>query len=307
MAEIVALSDLIDEVQARTVGLDELGRVDAALVMRRELEAAADGVVDHFVGQARVADCSWTAIAELMGVSKQAARARFAHRVERVSWGGLWVAPRLAACLDRAVAEARESGDDAVGTDHLLIGLMEEGVAAAALERLGVSATGIRETVGRVFGSRAVGQADKSQLPATPSVHIPLSAEATDALSGALALSRSDTCEVLRTEHVLFVLATDPGGRARRVLDALRVPVADVKRELAPCLPRTRRRRRRLGKGEGPRSMSPRAFGWTVRDDSVLPDASPAPSRRVTGGLRVGRPARHGAGSSSVPAPRRSA
>jgi hypothetical protein len=55
-------------------------------------------------------------------------------------------------------------------------------------------------------------------------------------------------------------------------------------------------------KGEGPRSMSPRAFGWTVRDDSVLPDASPAPSRRVTGGLRVGRPARHGAGSSSVPA-----
>jgi hypothetical protein len=57
------------------------------------------------------------------------------------------------------------------------------------------------------------------------------------------------------------------------------------------------------GKGEGPRSMSPRAFGWTVRDDSVLPDASPAPSRRVTGGLRVGRPARHGVGSSSVPAP----
>jgi hypothetical protein len=56
-------------------------------------------------------------------------------------------------------------------------------------------------------------------------------------------------------------------------------------------------------KGEGPRSMSPRAFGWTVRDDSVLPNASPAPSRRVTDGLRVGRPARHGAGSSSVPAP----
>jgi ATP-dependent Clp protease ATP-binding subunit ClpA len=251
MAEVVVGSDLINEVQARTVGLDELGRVDAALAVSRALEAAADEVVDHFVGQARAADHSWTAIAELMGVSKQAARARFAHRVERVSWGGIWVAPRLAACLDRAVAEARQGREDEVGTDHLLIGLMEEGVAAAALERLGVSATAIREAMDRLFGSRRPGHEDASPLPAespTPPGHTPLSADATDALSGALALSRSDSCEVLRTEHLLFVLATDPGGRARRVLNALGVQVADVKRELAPCLPRTRRRRHRRGR-----------------------------------------------------------
>jgi ATP-dependent Clp protease ATP-binding subunit ClpA len=249
MAEVVTGSDLINEVQTRTVGLDELGRVDAALAVSRALEAAADEVVDHFVGQARAADHSWTAIAELMGVSKQAARARFAHRVERVSWGGIWVAPRLAACLDRAVAEARQGREDEVGTDHLLIGLMEEGVAAAALERLGVSATAIREAMDRLFGSRGPGHEDASPLPAdTPPAHTLLSADATDALSGALALSRSDSCEVLRTEHLLFVLATDPGGRARRVLNALGVQVADVKRELAPCLPRTRRRRRRRGR-----------------------------------------------------------
>jgi ATP-dependent Clp protease ATP-binding subunit ClpA len=251
MAQVMATSDLINEVQARTVGMDELGRVDAALAMSRELEAAADGLVDHFVGEARAADCSWTAIAELMGVSKQAARARFAHRVERVSWGGIWVAPRLAACLDRAVAEAREAGDGEVGTDHLLIGLMEEGLAAAALERLGVNATAIRETRDRLVGNRGPGQKDASALPArtpTRSAQIPLSADSTDALSAAMALSRSDSCETLRTEHVLFVLAIDPGGRARRVLNALGVQVADVKRELAPCLPRSRRRRRRLAR-----------------------------------------------------------
>jgi ATP-dependent Clp protease ATP-binding subunit ClpA len=257
MAEVMATSDLINEVQARTVGMDELGRVDAALAMSRELEAAADGVVDHFVGEARAADCSWTAIAELMGVSKQAARARFAHRVERVSWGGIWVAPRLAACLDRAVAEAREAGDGEVGTDHLLIGLMEEGLAAAALERLGVNATAIRETRDRLVGNRGPGPKDASALPARTLTHsaqipfsaqVPLSTDSTDALSAAMALSRSDSCETLRTEHVLFVLAIDPGGRARRVLNALGVQVADVKRELAPCLPRTRRRRRRLAR-----------------------------------------------------------
>jgi hypothetical protein len=72
MAEIVALSDLVDEVRARAVP-DELSRVDAAIRFGRELEGAADRVVDHFVGEARNADCSWTAIAQLLGVSKQTA------------------------------------------------------------------------------------------------------------------------------------------------------------------------------------------------------------------------------------------
>ena len=244
MTEVVALSDLVDEVQARTVGLDELGRVDAALRVGRELEGAAALVVDHFVGQARAVDHSWTAIAEVMGVSKQAARARFAHRVERVSWGGTSVAPRLAACLDRAVAEAKADGSDEVGTHHLLIGLMEEGVAAAVLERLGVDATAMRQAVDRLFGSRGSSHAESPAL----------SLEATDALNGASALSRSDPCEIPRTEQLLFVLATDPGGRARRVLNALGVQVADIKRELAPCLclPRTSRRRRRRLARSGP-------------------------------------------------------
>jgi hypothetical protein len=60
------------------------------------------------------------------------------------------------------------------------------------------------------------------------------------------------------------------------------LPVGDSKSTRArpagsgPCLPATVDAQAR--KGEGPRSMSPRAFDWTVRDDSVLPDASPAPS-----------------------------
>jgi Clp amino terminal domain, pathogenicity island component len=250
MAQHVTVSDLVDEVYARTGGSDELGRVDAALEVSRELEAAADAVVDHFVGEARVADCSWTAIAERMGVSKQAARARFAHRVERISWGGIWVAPRLAACLDRAGVEARDGDQNEVGTEHLLIGLMEDGLGAATLERLGVSATAIREAVDRLFGRRRPRHADNPlpAQPAMPSAEMPLSADATDAMTGALALSRSDSCQVVRTEHLLFVLATDPGGRARRVLNALQVDVADVKRELAQCLPRTTGRRRRLGR-----------------------------------------------------------
>jgi ATP-dependent Clp protease ATP-binding subunit ClpA len=113
---------------------------------------------------------------------------------------------------------------------------MEEGVAATALERLGVTTASLQQAVDRLFGRRTWAR------PESP----PLSLEATDALGAAVALSRSDPCEVLRTEHLLFVLATDPGGRARRVLNAVGVQVADVKRELEPCLPRTRRRRRRL-------------------------------------------------------------
>jgi len=58
------------------------------------------------------------------------------------------------------------------------------------------------------------------------------------------------------TEHLLMVLAGDPGSRARRILDALGVRVADIKKELdCKQLTRPARKRRRFGHG-GLRSCS---------------------------------------------------
>lgn len=63
-----------------------------------------------------------------------------------------------------------------------------------------------------------------------------MSAEATyalDAASGSAAANDSaNTAPEVRTEHLLAVLALDPGSRARRVVNDLEVDIAAIKREL---------------------------------------------------------------------------
>jgi hypothetical protein len=56
-----------------------LDRVEAALAVGAELASGADELIGQFVTEARQAGCSWTEIGQRMGVSKQAARQRFAH------------------------------------------------------------------------------------------------------------------------------------------------------------------------------------------------------------------------------------
>ena len=118
-------------------------------------------------------------------------------------------------------------GVDEIGTHRLLTGLLTEGVAAAILERLDVRADAIRAASQRLFGPPA-GVAD-DQTP-------PMSTEAVRALDAAAcnaaASGSPDTPTEVRTEHLLAVLALDPGSRARRVLNDLGVDIAAIKREL---------------------------------------------------------------------------
>jgi ClpX C4-type zinc finger/Clp amino terminal domain, pathogenicity island component len=125
-----------------------------------------------------------------------------------------------------------------------LTGLLAEGLAAAILEKLGVTGEAIRDSSHRLFGS---------PLPVIDQVP-PMSAEAKCAIDAAGHIARnnapgSDSGEVVGTEHLLGVLALDPGSRARRVLNDLDVDVAAIERELNCYVTlNPRRRRRRDGK-----------------------------------------------------------
>jgi len=77
--EVVSLSDLADGVRRHSPG-EPLDRIEAALVVSEELTSSADQLIGHFVAEARAAGCSWTEIGQRFGVSKQAARQRFAQR-----------------------------------------------------------------------------------------------------------------------------------------------------------------------------------------------------------------------------------
>ncbi|WP_344237542.1 hypothetical protein [Actinocorallia libanotica] len=55
-------------------------RLAVASALADALDDTADALVEHFVGNARCAGASWSTIAAVLGVSKQAAHQRFASR-----------------------------------------------------------------------------------------------------------------------------------------------------------------------------------------------------------------------------------
>jgi hypothetical protein len=127
-----------------------------------------------------------------MGVSKQAARQRFAQQAQPPAPAGsqpqgkLKPKERLLACLEAAGREAAADGAAEIGTHHLLIGLFEEGVAAAILEGLGGRADAGRAAARELFP----GTGQPGEVPP------PESAEARDAIcgAGAGALARRGGC-----------------------------------------------------------------------------------------------------------------
>jgi len=218
---------LVAQVHGRAAA-DAAGLLDAAVAVSTDHAAAADRLLDHFVANARETGMSWTDIGARLGVSKQAARQRFATPAPvGVLPFAARPAPRLQTCLDQAAHLARADGAGEVGTQHLLAGLLAEGVAAAILERVGVHAEAVRAASHRLFGPPA--DAPSNDIP-------PMSAEATCALDAAAHNAIVQGCNgapaEVRTEHLLAMLALDPGSRARRVLNDLRVDIAAIKGEL---------------------------------------------------------------------------
>jgi hypothetical protein len=253
--------DLVARVNATATSTQPLARLDAAIDVAAEAAAVGDRLLDHVVAQTRQVGCSWTDIGARLGVSKQAARQRFAARTEPLILpAAAQPNPRLQACLDRAGVEAQQDGADEISTHHLLAGLLAEGVAAAILERLGVSVQAIHEAAHRLFGP--TGPA-RDEVP-------PLSQEATCALDSAARHASTATpdspCPQVRTEHLLLVLALDLGSRARRVLNDLGTDIPGIKRELACYV--GDRPRRRAGRWKRPAAVG-RSCSFCGRSEKV--------------------------------------
>ncbi len=246
--DAVNLPALIGDVARRADG-SPLDQIEAALAASDELQSRADDLVGHFVTHARQAGCSWTEIGRRLGVSKQAARQRFTRQPAGAP-GQLAEKPMLLACRQAARREAAADGAAEVGTHHQLVGLFEDGAAAAIMEKLGLRREGVREAAHALFpaagelgtpGTPGASIADGAELP-------PESAAAREAVAGALSLARRAGSGYVGTEHLLGALALDPGSRARRVLIQLDVSIPAIKRELE-CYVSPSRRRRRRGKG----------------------------------------------------------
>jgi hypothetical protein len=124
--------------------------------------------------------------------------------------------------------EARRLNHGYIGTEHLLLGLIHEGegVAARALESLGISLEAVRHQVEEVIGQ---GQHEPAQkIPFTPRA------------KKALELSRREALAMghnyVGTEHILLGLLREGDGVAAQVLVGLGVDLNRVREQVIQVL-----------------------------------------------------------------------
>jgi hypothetical protein len=137
---------------------DPLARVAGAAQLAVELQLSADQLVDGVVAEARQANYSWAQIGGALGVTRQAAQQRFVTRVEPAEPGkAAYVEGCGGRFLAAAAEEARELGGNYVGTEHMLLALLDAGdeIAAHALTALGITANAVRERIREIVGGRA--------------------------------------------------------------------------------------------------------------------------------------------------------
>ncbi len=217
----MTLDELISETRARTPSLDPLDLLASAARRQQELADVGDELLDHFVQDARAAECSWSQIGAALGVSKQAAQQR--HSALRSFIGKLvggaeaamgQMFKRFSSRARRAVVlgqeEARLLRHDFMGTEHLLLGLLAEGegIAAQTLQQCGITLDAARAEIEEIIGCGAE----------TPRGHITFTPRAKKVLELALREAQHLGHNVIGTEHILLGLLSETEGVATQVL-----------------------------------------------------------------------------------------
>src|ERR1700685_2699940 len=127
-----------------------------------------------------------------------------------------------------AQEEARMLNHNYIGTEHLLRGLIQEGegVAAKALESLGISLEAVRQQVEEIIGR---GQQ-------APSGHIPFTPRAKQVLKLALHEALQLGHNYIGTEHILLGLIREGEGVAAQVLVRLGADLDTVRQQVIELL-----------------------------------------------------------------------
>ena len=127
-----------------------------------------------------------------------------------------------------AQEEARLLDHGYIGTEHLLLGLIHEGegVAAKALESVGISLVAVRQQVEAIIGR---GQQ-------APSGHIPFTSRAKKVLELSLREAGQLGCDYIGTEHILLGLVREGDGVAAQVLVRLGADLNRVRQQVIQLL-----------------------------------------------------------------------
>ena len=124
--------------------------------------------------------------------------------------------------------EARMLNHNYIGTEHLLLGLIHEGegVAAKALESLGISLEAVREQVEEIIG----------QGQQAPTGHIPFTPRAKKVLELSMREALQLNHPYIGTEHILLGLIREGEGVAAQVLIKLGADLNRVRNQVLQLL-----------------------------------------------------------------------
>ncbi len=151
--------------------------------------------------------------------------------------------------------EARRLNHSYIGTEHLLLGLIHEGegVAAKALDSLGIGLAAVRQQVEEVIGQGKQG----------PSGHIPFTPRAKKVLELSLREALDLGHNYIGTEHILLGLIREGEGVAAQVLVELGAERERVRDRVVELL--------QGGAGEGlPPGPAARAAGPRAQPSGVM-------------------------------------
>jgi ATP-dependent Clp protease ATP-binding subunit ClpA len=202
----------------------------ALTALRQELETIEPSLVQRALG----AGASWSKIARALGISKQAAHHKYRHLADRAltdatAGSKILVTGEARQSIQFAREEAKRLGHRAIGTEHILLGILRcnRSHAVKALGRLGVTHDGAIEFL-------------RSTLPGLPpddpnaadKRKDGVTAHARRIMEGSLreALNRGDG--YIGVEHLLLALLTDSRNGAVQTLEALHATPSRIKTQL---------------------------------------------------------------------------
>jgi ATP-dependent Clp protease ATP-binding subunit ClpA len=184
-----------------------------------------------------------------------------------------------------AQEEARRLQHNYIGTEHLLLGLFgePEGIAAKALDRLGMTREGTRDEVRAIVGPG----------PVTPSGHIPFTPRAKKTLELALREAVQLHHSYIGTEHILLGVLREGDGVGARILQQHVTDLSQVRMAVLDLLPATQAevgRGRRWLRRRGPGALGEPGAAPEAAEIHTTPaaDVSLSEASRLAGSQPVG-------------------